>query len=221
MALRETQRHFYALDLTNTVENFQVDDAFNLQKVPFSNAPVIGDTMRYVASTFDPYDQAIRSGYYSTGRPLVTFAGILQHDAFPLAETVNRLLRIGKAEMGRPVEIEFAMDINNHHANFYLLQIRPIVDSKASVTLDLTAINPADALITTPHALGNGIISDVSDIIYVKTTDYNPANNPIIAREVEKLNKKCLRQNRVTYSLGREDGEAATPGWVYPLNGRI
>ena len=149
MALRETQRHFYALDLTNTVENFQVDDAFNLQKVPFSNAPVIDDTMRYVASTFDPYDQAIRDGYYSTGRPLVTFAGILQHDAFPLAETVNRLLRIGKAEMGRPVEIEFAMDINNHHANFYLLQIRPIVDSKASVTLDLTAINPADALITT------------------------------------------------------------------------
>lgn len=192
MALRETQRHFYALDLTNTVENFQVDDAFNLQKVPFSNAPVIDDTMRYVASTFDPYDQAIRDGYYSTGRPLVTFAGILQHDAFPLAETVNRLLRIGKAEMGRPVEIEFAMDINNHHANFYLLQIRPIVDSKASVTLDLTAINPADALITTPHALGNGIISDVSDIIYVKTTDYNPANNPIIAREVEKLNKKML-----------------------------
>lgn len=192
LALRETQRHFCALDLTNTAEEFQVDDGFNLAKVPFSKAPAIDGNMRYVASTFDPADQMIRDGHYPVGRPLITFAGILQHGAYPLAETVNHLLHIGKAEMGRPVEIEFAMNIENDKAYFYLLQIRPIVDNKESVTLDLDSIRPGEALITTPHALGNGVVNDVCDIVYVKTKDYNPANNPLIAREVEKLNRTFL-----------------------------
>ncbi len=202
MALRETQRHFYALDLTNSAEEFQVDDAFNLAKIPFSSAPALDGNMRYVASTFEPTDQMIRDGYYPTGRPLITFAGILQHDAYPLAETINHLLRIGKAEMGRPVEIEFAMDIKDGQANFYLLQIRPIVDNKLSVTLDLDSIPPGEALITTPHALGNGIVNDVCDIIYVKTKDYNPANNPLIAREVEKLNRAFLDEDRGYLLIG-------------------
>ncbi len=131
-ALRETQTRFYALDLKNMAEAFSVDDAFNLVKLGLKDADAEG-SLKYIVSTYDPYDQIIRDGYYPGGRKILSFVNILQHDVFPLADTLDQILRIGQQEMGRPVEIEFAvnMDPSDHtRATFYLLQIRPIVDNK-------------------------------------------------------------------------------------------
>ena len=131
-ALRETQTRFYALDLKNLAEQFSIDDSFNLQRLGLKEADADG-SLKYIVSTYDPYDQIIRDGYYPGGRKILSFVNILQHDVFPLAKTLDELLRIGQAEMGRPVEIEFAVNVdpNNHDkATFYLLQIRPIVDNK-------------------------------------------------------------------------------------------
>ena len=129
-ALRETQTRFYALDLKNMAEAFSVDDAFNLVKLGLKDADAEG-SLKYIVSTYDPYDQIIRDGYYPGGRKILSFVNILQHDVFPLADTLDQILRIGQQEMGRPVEIEFAvnMDPSDHtRATFYLLQIRPIVE---------------------------------------------------------------------------------------------
>ena len=105
-ALRETQTRFYALDLKNMAEAFSVDDAFNLVKLGLKDADAEG-SLKYIVSTYDPYDQIIRDGYYPGGRKILSFVNILQHDVFPLADTLDQILRIGQQEMGRPVEIEF------------------------------------------------------------------------------------------------------------------
>ena len=121
-ALRETQTRFYALDLKNMAEAFSVDDAFNLVKLGLKDADAEG-SLKYIVSTYDPYDQIIRDGYYPGGRKILSFVNILQHDVFPLADTLDQILRIGQQEMGRPVEIEFAvnMDPSDHtRATFYL-----------------------------------------------------------------------------------------------------
>ncbi len=114
-ALRETQTRFYALDLKNMAEAFSVDDAFNLVKLGLKDADAEG-SLKYIVSTYDPYDQIIRDGYYPGGRKILSFVNILQHDVFPLADTLDQILRIGQQEMGRPVEIEFAvnMDPSDH-----------------------------------------------------------------------------------------------------------
>ena len=141
-ALRETQTRFYALDLKNLAEQFSIDDSFNLQRLGLKEADADG-SLKYIVSTYDPYDQIIRDGYYPGGRKILSFVNILQHDVFPLAKTLDELLRIGQAEMGRPVEIEFAVNVdpNNHDkATFYLLQIRPIVDNKEIMDEDLTEV---------------------------------------------------------------------------------
>ena len=140
LALRETQTRFYALDLKNLAERFSVDDAFNLLKLSVKDADADG-ALRYIVSTFDPYDQIIRDGYYPGGRKILSFCNILQHDVFPLASTLDYLLGIGQKEMGRPVEIEFAVNIDQadpKRATFYLLQIRPIVDNKEVMDEDLS-----------------------------------------------------------------------------------
>ena len=131
-ALRETQTRFYALDLKNMEEAYSLDEAFNFVKLGLKDADAEG-SLKYIVSTYDPYDQIIRDGYYPGGRKILSFVNILQHDVFPLADTLDQILRIGQQEMGRPVEIEFAvnMDPSDHtRATFYQLQIRPIVENK-------------------------------------------------------------------------------------------
>ena len=197
-APRETQTRFYALDLKNLAEQFSIDDSFNLQRLGLKEADADG-SLKYIVSTYDPYDQIIRDGYYPGGRKILSFVNILQHDVFPLAKTLDELLRIGQAEMGRPVEIEFAVNVdpNNHDkATFYLLQIRPIVDNKEIMDEDLTQVGNEETILSSTSVLGHGIVTDVQDIIYVKSGAFNSSNNQLIAYEIEKLNRRFTEEEK-------------------------
>ena len=203
-ALRETQTRYYALDLKNMTENFSVDDSFNLLRLNLKDAENEG-SLKYIASTFDPYDQIIRDGFYPGGRKIISFVNILQHEVFPLASTLDHILKIGQKEMGRPIEIEFAVNINPEDqtkATFYLLQIRPIVDNKEIMNEDLTLIKPEETIISSSNVLGHGIISDIKDIVYVKTENFNSSNNQLIAYDIEKLNRQFIEKDESYVLIG-------------------
>ncbi len=198
LALRETQTYFNALDLTQ--KNFipQVDDGFNLLKISVQDAMQDG-TLRYIASTFNVQDQVIYDGLYDEGRKIITFANVLQHNVFPLAEILKEILQISQKEMGRPIEIEFAVNLDYsplQQHTFYLLQIRPIVDSKENITEDIGAIPEEDTIISCNSALGHGISNDVYDVVYVKPEAFNASKNQLIMYDIEKTNKKLVAENR-------------------------
>ncbi|MGV8963456.1 MAG: PEP/pyruvate-binding domain-containing protein [Candidatus Saccharimonadaceae bacterium] len=195
-ALKETQTRFYALNMEPITGNFLVDESFNFLKLGLKDAEADG-SLRYIASTYDPNDMVIREGYYPGGRKVISFVHILQHNKLPLADILNRVLKICRLEMGREVEIEFAVNLKNQsEAIFYLLQIRPIVDSKEVVSEDLSLINRDDTVIYCENALGHGLMSDIYDVVYVKTQGFTAANNPLIAREIESLNKKFMDDDK-------------------------
>ena len=225
-ALRETQTRFYALDLKNMAEAFSVDDAFNLVKLGLKDADAEG-SLKYIVSTYDPYDQIIRDGYYPGGRKILSFVNILQHDVFPLADTLDQILRIGQQEMGRPVEIEFAvnMDPSDHtRATFYLLQIRPIVDNKEIMDEDLSLVKNEETILSSTSVLGHGIVGDVQDIIYVKTGAFNSSNNQLIAYEIEKMNRSFTDQEKgyVLVGPGSSDSWLGIPvKWPHISNARV
>lgn len=203
-ALRETQTRFYALDLKNTDTQFSVDDGFNLLKLSVKDAEADG-SLKFIASTFDPYDQVIYDGLYEGGRKIISFANILQHDAFPLSKILAYILKEGAKEMGRPIEIEFAVNLNYAGKNqgvFYLLQIRPIVDTKKMLEEDLTKIKSEDTILQTNQALGHGILNDIFDIVYVKTDKFNAANNQLIAYDIEKMNRQFINENKNYILIG-------------------
>ena len=197
IALRETQTSFYALDLKNKGENFSLDDGFNLLKLPVKEAEKDG-ALHYIASTYDPYDMVIRDGIYPGGRKVITFANILQHDVFPLSRILQLSQEYGQREMRRPVEIEFAVTLNQKEKSgvFYLLQVRPMVDVKADLAEDLNAFPEEEVLLKSLNSLGHGIMEDMHDLIYVKTDGYNAGNNPTIAYEIEKMNRKLLDEGK-------------------------
>ena len=198
IALKETQTRFYALDLKNVGQDFSIDDGFNLLNLHVKDAETDG-SLQYIASTYDPYDQVIRDGLYPGGRKVITFANILQHDVFPLAQILQLVLQYGQKEMRRPVEIEFAVTLNKEKdktGTFYLLQIRPIVDCKEMLDEDITLVKDEATLLRSNNALGHGIMNDIQDIIYVKTDNYSASNNQLIAYEIEKLNKEFLDKGK-------------------------
>lgn len=196
-ALRETQTRFYALDTRHVGNDFKVDDGFNILNLKVKEAER-DNSLNFIASTYDPYDQVIRDGLYEGGRKVISFAGVLQQNVFPLPELLQMSMRYGAEAMRRPVEIEFACNLNaDRTGSLYLLQIRPIVDQKQMLDEDLTAIPDADCLLRSHNSLGHGVTEDVTDVVYVKADDrFSAADNPTIAREIEKLNKEYLDRGK-------------------------
>ena len=228
-ALRETQTRFYALDLKNLADQFSVDDSFNLLRLNLKDADADG-SLKFIVSTYDPYDQIIRDGYYPGGRKILSFVNILQHDVFPLADTLDQILHVGQDEMGRPIEIEFAVNIdpqNPGFATFYLLQIRPIVDNKEVMEEDLTLVEQEDTILASASVLGHGIVTDVQDIIYVKTGAFCSSNNQLIAYEIEKMNRRFTgeEKNYVLVGPGRWGSSDSWLGipvkWPHISNARV
>ena len=192
-ALRQTQTRFYALDTRHVGNDFTVDDGFNILNLRVKEAER-DNALSYIASTYDPYDNVIRDGLYDGGRKVISFAGVLQQDVFPLPELLQMSMKYGAESMRRPVEIEFACNLNEDRTGqFYLLQIRPIVDSKQMLEEDVAAIPDEDCLVRSHNSLGHGVSEDVTDVVYVKADDnFSAAENPTIAREIEKINSGYL-----------------------------
>ncbi len=211
-ALRDTQTRFYALDMSHVGDDFQVDDGFNIKKLRVKQADADG-SLNYIASTFDPIDQVIRDGIYEGGRKVITFCGVLQQGVFPLPELLQMAQKLGSEEMRRPVEIEFACNLYDSrkeeggmrnentpgspvYGELYLLQVRPIVDSKQVLDEDLQQIADEACLLRSSNSLGHGISEDVQDVVYVKTDEnFTAANNPTIAYHIERINQKFLDAN--------------------------
>ena len=202
-ALSETQTRFYALDMAHVGDDFKVDDGFNIKKVRVKQAAEDG-ALTYIASTFDPVDQIIRDGIYEGGRKVISFTGVLQHGVFPLPEILQMVQQLGSDEMKRPVEIEFACNLNDDRTGeFYLLQIRPIVDSKQVLNEDLEQIPDEQCLLRSANSLGHGISEDVFDVVYVKAgDDFTAVNNPMIADQIEQINRRFLAEEKNYVLIG-------------------
>ena len=206
-ALTETQTRFYALDMSKMTSDWSVDDGFNIKTVRVKQADKDG-SLKYIASTYDPVDQIIRDGIYEGGRKVISFCGVLQHDLFPLPQLLQMSQKLGADEMRRPVEIELACnlfkgDSSEVRGDFYLLQIRPIVDSKQVLEEDLQKIPDEQCLLRSHNSLGHGISEDVVDVVYVKTDDnFTASANPQIALEIEQINRRFLDQGKNYVLIG-------------------
>jgi hypothetical protein len=195
-ALRDTQKEFRALDLK--IDSFvpSTDDGVNILKLGVSDINNEG-AMKYVASTFDYDNNILRDGISQPGKRIITFANVLQHKLFPLADILNTLLDLGQYEMNNPIEIEFAANLETPPGApkiFNFLQIRPIVHTDETSVINLANIKPDETIIYSESALGNGVFKGIRDIIYVRPESFNPAKNKDIAFDIERINSEFVKQ---------------------------
>ena len=196
LALRDTQTRLYALNLNDVKDDFRVDDGFNIEDMRVQKFAGT-DALKYIVSTFDPQDQVIRDTDMGFGRKVVTFANMLQHKVFPLAEAIEFMLTNGQEKMQRPIEIEFAGLVDHSgktKGKIYWLQIRPIIDRKELVDDTILEIPDEQLILNSTTALGHGNIDNISTILYVRPENFSSANNQRIAVELEKLNRGYTEQ---------------------------
>jgi hypothetical protein len=217
LAMAETQKNFYSLDLNPDHFHPDIDDTVNLLRNNVASAENDG-TLKLVASTFDLNSSTLIDGTLYPGRRVLTFSQVLNHNSFPLAEILSTVLEIGQREMGKPVEIEFAVDLDvpkGHQKLFSLLQIRPIVGKNETVNIKIEEIAKEDTIIISDMALGNGIINNVCDFVYIKPESWKAAKSLEIADSLEILNDRFLLQNVITYLWARVGGVLLIPGLEY------
>jgi CheY-like chemotaxis protein len=198
MTLRETQKNFFALNLSPEAYHPSTDDSVNLLDLSIDDAEKDG-SLKFISSTYDFENNMIRDGYGLNGKKVITFSNVLNHNIFPLADILKVCLEIGQREMKRPIEIEFAVNLDRpkgKHFLFNLLQIRPILDNREDSFIKIEDAPGDKAIIYSNAALGNGNIKDLYDFVYVKTENFHAANNAETAIIIGHLNERMIKEKR-------------------------
>ncbi|MCL1867537.1 MAG: PEP/pyruvate-binding domain-containing protein [Paludibacter sp.] len=229
LVLKNTQDYFFALNLEDKEFQPTTDDTFNLLKINVQDAVKDG-TLKYIASTYNFREQTISDNINEDGRKLITFANILKHNVFPLSDILQNLLSVAQKELGRPVEMEFAVNLDYSPAQqhtFYLLQVRPIVSINNNFNENLDKIPPEDTIISSKNALGNGIIDNIFDVIYIKPETFDSVENQQLVEQIEQLNAQLVAENRnyILIGPGRWGSSDAWLGipvkWQHISNARV
>jgi hypothetical protein len=203
--LKNAQQNFYALNLEESLQrsNGHMPDEF-VQLFDLKKAED-DQTLFYVASTYSPENDSVYDGISRPGKRVVTFAPILKHKLFPLAEILDLVLDMGTWGMGTHVEIEFAVNMNvatHEPKEFAFLQIRPLVLSAEWEELQIDKSNPGDLICLSEQVLGNGAIRDIYDVVVVDITKFDRGKSITVAQEVSRFNKKLMAQKRPYVLIG-------------------
>ncbi|HPH61966.1 MAG TPA: PEP/pyruvate-binding domain-containing protein, partial [Candidatus Syntrophosphaera sp.] len=180
--VRSSQKEFYALDLQMNDFDLTKGEEITLVKLNLRQAQG-HDVLKYVASVWDYENYRLTDNLNEEGMKVLTFAGILKYHHFPLAKIVEELLEIGEIALGIPVEIEFAVNLEhdpryNHRPTFYILQIRPLSVNTDAYRIDTEKLDKHNLLMYTEHGMGNGVIQDLTDIIYLDPNRFDKTNTP-------------------------------------------
>ncbi|NCB71982.1 MAG: phosphoenolpyruvate synthase, partial [Clostridia bacterium] len=204
LALKDTQNHMFALNLKPEEFKTSIDESINLEKFDINQVKYFRN-MKYVASTWNPQNEMLIDNNLEDGRKVITFAHILKYDVIPLARIICDILEISQIEMRTPVELEFAVNMDvpdGQDRIFSFLQIRPITDNQDNISVEWDSIERNGCIIYSEKALGLGNVEGISDVIYVRSENFDNTYTREIAAEVNLLNKEAKDQNRNYVLIG-------------------
>lgn len=202
--LANSQREFWALELNHSGPPVELEQAMRETRFPLAVAETDG-TLAAVGSTYSAENHAVYDGLSRGGVRLVTFAPVLKHAVFPLADVLSYLLHLGGQGVNREAEIEFAVRLggpDGEPAEFGFLQMRPLVLMQQSEAGTLAEARTQDLVCKSVMALGSGVLRDVRDLVVVDPQRFDRARSYLVAREVARLNAMLLADGRPYALIG-------------------
>lgn len=202
--IKDTQIFLYGIDMSKPLANLSENEDITLKRLNFQDIENI-EEMSHVVSVWNSQDKKFKPGLISTGAHVVNFSPILKYDSFPLGKILSLLLEIFESSMGLPVEIEFAVDLSEKNAAFYILQIKPLIRDTGFYSFEPDEIKKKDMMLYTERGMGNGKLEYIKDIIYVDPDTFNLAETQDMVQEIEELNEKMRRfgDNYILIGPGR------------------
>jgi len=159
------------------------------------------DTLRGLASTFDPGSDRLTPGTARPGPRVLDFAPLLGHGEPPLAPALAQLLEVCAEAAGGPVELEFALTLTRGRPRLGLLQVRPLWTSTETVEVTEEEMEGASVLLASRETLGNGCRL-VEDVVFVDPGAFDARMTPAIAEELASLNAPLVASGRPYLLIG-------------------
>jgi len=200
--LANTQTEFCALDLDGLPHEAGPG---HLREMRFGLDVAENDgTLHAVGSTYSADNHAVYDGLSRPGSRIVTFAPMLKHGIFPLAQILEVLVRAGEDALGNPVEIEFAVSLprGEEPADFGFLQIRPLTLARDHQDLAIDQVDPRDLICQSPKVLGNGRIENLHDIVVVDSQRFERSRSREVAEAVAHFNATLNVESRPYLLIG-------------------
>jgi hypothetical protein len=204
LLLKNSQVWFYAIDLSGTVQDLTKGELAGLKKIEISEAEKHG-TLKHLASVYNKENDRMEPGLEKPGPRVLNFPNILKYNYIPLAQTIKTILDIMKEAFGTEVEIEYAVDLNKDElgkASFHLLQVKPLLGAETDFSIDVDAIDQDQIILFAHKSMGNGKVTELADVVFVDPEKFDKNKTMEMAREIESINRKMLRENRKYILIG-------------------
>ena len=216
--MKYAQTKFYALNIRSIYKYVNYNEETSLDQLDIKTAKE-HDVLEKIVSTYIPQDDSLYPGIYE-GYLVVDFGPIIKYEDIPLAKAIKLLLKISEIALGFPVEIEFALNISkieNQPSELIILQIRNMVppDQKIDVNIDL--IPKEDIILDSKNILGNGIIEEIYDIIYVDQEKFDLSKSNEVVEQIQKINDMMLEKNIPYILVGPGRWGSADPWLGIPV----
>lgn len=202
--LANSQREFWALELDHTSQSLDAEQLMWESRFPLAIAEADG-TLAAVGSTYSAENHAVHDGLSRPGVRLVTFAPVLKHGVFPLAEILSYLLQLGSQGVNRAAEIEFAVRLSGAQgepAEFGFLQVRPLVLMRESEAGALADARDEQLVCRSPRVLGTGVVTDLHDLVVVDFHRFDRAQSHAVGEQVARCNAMLSAEGRPYLLIG-------------------
>lgn len=202
--VKNSQTDFLAIDLNRPDFDLLSGDEAALARLDMSYAEQHGN-LKHCASVYSSNNNSLITGIGQPGPRVINFPNILKYNYIPLSQTIDVVLDIVKEAFGSPCEIEFAVDLNkdaNFKASFFLLQIKPLIGNYTEYKVNLDELDLNSVILLSNTGMGNGSISNLYDVVYIKRNVFDKSMTPTMALEVEAINEKLAAEGKNFILIG-------------------
>ena len=217
--LDTSQRSFFAIPMEQDDGAVHPTEEGNLLNLGLAEAEEDG-CLTLVGSTYVVSDDRIVDSVAVDGGPrVVTFAPVLKHGRFPLSEILSHVLNTCQNYIGSPVELEFAMSINQDSGTqrFAILQVRPMMEESVDIDIDLAEIDRSKAMCICSQSLGNGIIEGIKDVVYVHPERLDRMRTMDLTDEIEAIDAILRAEKRPYVLIGPGRWGSSDPSLGIPV----
>ncbi|MBR4978639.1 MAG: phosphoenolpyruvate synthase [Bacteroidales bacterium] len=200
LALRDTQKTMYALDLRPGAFKISRNEGVNLANPSVTEVLESFSHPELVASTFSMENNRMVPGISARGPRVISFDAILKYGRYPLAQVLKDILDICKKELMCDVEMEFAADLTTTSSGqvlgLKLLQVRPVGEYSEdnTTTMEKVTEDISTTILQSSKALGSGLFDGIDYIIHVPSASFDSARTKEMAAEVAVLNNRIKNE---------------------------
>ena len=217
--LDTSQRSFFAIPMEQEDGAVHPTEEGNLLNLGLAEAEEDG-CLALVGSTYVVSDDRIVDSVAVDGGPrVVTFAPVLKHGRFPLSKILGHVLNTCQNYIGSPVELEFAMSIDQASGTqrFAILQVRPMMEESVDIDIDLAEIDRSKAMCICSQSLGNGVIEGIKDVVYVHPERLDRMRTMDLPDKIEAIDAALRAEERPYVLIGPGRWGSSDPSLGIPV----